>query len=57
MAIQVQKIADLRPTVVMVGGAVSRRAMEMLLEKRITLLQNVKKSTLDAQRVLELQLY
>jgi len=47
MALQVQKIADLRPTVVMVGGGVSRRAMEMLLEKRITLLQNVKHSTLD----------
>ena len=47
MALQVQKIADLRPTVVIVSGPVSRKAMEMLLEKRISVLHNVKASILD----------
>ena len=47
MELQVQKLADLRPTVIIVGGPVSRKAVEMLVEKRITLLHNVKPSLLD----------
>lgn len=48
MKIRVEKVVRLRPHLLLVSKAVSRLAQEWLLERGVTLVQNVKVSMLNA---------
>ena len=47
LKIFMSKILLLKPTIILVGKAVSRRAQELLLDQNIVAIQHVKQTTLD----------